>query len=105
MRLCWGFLREFEERMKNLKKRRQSSLRNLNGDGENGEKHEMKERNGGCVCFIGWLKLAREKKGKFDDLCPKLEEVKKNMIDGPKCHFQFCWIYKLMAMIWPTNMG
>ena len=46
MRLCWGFLREYKGRVKIFSKRRQCSLRSLDGDGENKEKSEVEERNG-----------------------------------------------------------
>ena len=41
MRLCWGFLREHKERVKNLRKGRQDSLRSLGGYGEDRERNEM----------------------------------------------------------------
>ena len=42
-----------------------------------------------------WFKVvakffARTREKKFDDLCPKLEKWKKNVIGGPKWHFKFC---------------
>ena len=46
----WGyvevFLREYKERVKILRRRRQDSLRSLGGYGEDRERNEVKERNG-----------------------------------------------------------
>ena len=33
-----------------------------------------------------WLKFARAREENFGDLCPKLEEWKKNVIGGHKWH-------------------
>ena len=61
------FLREYKERMKILRRRMHDSLGNLGGSGENGERSEVKKRNGGWglkgvaeICLgkrgnIGWL--------------------------------------------------
>ena len=46
MRLCWGFLREYKERVKILRRKRQDSLRSLGRYGEDGEMSEVEERNG-----------------------------------------------------------
>ena len=46
-------MREYKERVKNLRKRRQSSLRNLDGDGENKERNEVEEKKMEGVRFKG----------------------------------------------------
>ena len=38
-------MKEYKERVKNLRRRKQGSLRNLGGDGENGKRSEVEERN------------------------------------------------------------
>ena len=38
-----------------------------------------------------WPKFSRARKEKFHALCPKLEELKKNMISGLQWNFNFCW--------------
>ena len=53
-------MREYKERVKILRRRRQDSLRSLGGYGEDGERNEMEERNGGCWFKGGGRNLLRQ---------------------------------------------
>ena len=59
-------------------------------DRENGGRSEVKERNGKCVAKWPGQNSARTKGGRFRNLCTKLEECEKSVIDGLRWKFKFC---------------
>ena len=77
-----------------MSKRRQDSLRILGGDGKDEEEKEVEEEKWSRKQDKG-SEILGARRENFDNLCPKLEEVKKNVIGGPKWHFNFLLILQM----------
>ena len=56
----------------------------------NEESNEVEERNGECWFMEGGRNFVGTREERFCSLCPKLEELEKNMIGELQRNFNFC---------------
>ena len=115
MSLFWGLLRIHKERVKDLiKKRQESRVLGWNGEveeedengNENGrwEEDENGNENGRWEEDVGRIFGGHEWKILTSYLI-SYYDLWDSMIDAFQKAFNFCWVPKYVAILWPTRMA